>query len=63
MHPEGLDKLIKFSYIIGSQTHDLPASSLVPHHYGTAFIKRAISKTLCIVVFRIPNKGQSPETQ
>jgi hypothetical protein len=27
---EGLGKLIKFSYLIGSQTYDLPASSIVP---------------------------------
>jgi hypothetical protein len=30
VRPEGLDKLKKFDDLIGSQTHDLPACSIVP---------------------------------
>jgi hypothetical protein len=30
MQMEGLGKLIKISHLIGSQTHDLPACSIVP---------------------------------
>jgi hypothetical protein len=31
MRPEGLGKLIKFKYLIGSRTRDLPACSMMPH--------------------------------
>jgi hypothetical protein len=30
MRPEGLGKLIKFNYLIGSRTRGLPACSIVP---------------------------------